>query len=104
MSQFVYIHLYITIKVNDEFIEKYRFFLPSVFSVSDNLSEIELAAKDFVNVSVSGKIRLDDIVFPSRFGVGGKALRTELFLICGQNENVQVSYCQIKMQQIYYYV
>lgn len=64
------------------------FSLPSVFSVSDNLSEIELAARDFVNVSVSGKIRLDDIVFPSRFGVGGKALRTELFLICGQNEKV----------------
>lgn len=53
--------------------------------MSDILSEIELAASDFVKASVSGRIRLeidDVVVFPSRFGVGGKAARTELFLIC----------------------
>lgn len=50
-------------------------------SVSDVLSEIELAASDFVKESVSGKIRLeiDDDVFPSRTGVGGK-VRTELLI------------------------
>lgn len=55
-----------------------------MLSVSDDLSEIELAARDFVKASVSGKIRLeiDDVNFPSRFGVGGKALRTELLLTC----------------------
>lgn len=57
--------------------------LPSAVPESDVLSEIEVAASDFVKASVSGKIRLEiDVVdFPSRFGVGGKALRTELFLI-----------------------
>lgn len=66
------------------YIEASHIILPSVFSESDALSEIELAASDFVKASVSGRIRLeiDDVDFPSRFGVGGKAARTELFLIC----------------------
>lgn len=58
--------------------------LPSVLSESDILSEIELAASDLVKASVSGRIRLDidDVVFPSRFGVGGNVAPVRLFLIC----------------------
>lgn len=56
--------------------------LPSVVTVSDVLSEIELAASDLVKESVSGKIRLeiDDDDRPSRTGVGG-SVRTEPVLI-----------------------
>lgn len=57
--------------------------LPSVVTVSDVLSEIELAASDLVKESVSGKIRLeidDDDLYPSRTGVGG-SVRTEPVLI-----------------------
>lgn len=63
-------------------------FLPSVYSLSAFLSEIELAASDLVTkTSGSGKIRLDVVDLPllplSRFGVGGRAApRTELLLIC----------------------
>lgn len=57
--------------------------------MSDDLSEIELAASDFVKASVSGKIRLEivDALLPSRIGVGGKVLRTELLLIYTPKEN-----------------